>query len=253
MFEHFLDIPPKTFNAVNRQKFDAIGQGEMVIEVPNGMDTSKLHLTEVLYSPKMGYTLVSIGWLDKCGYTVIFKDGKCIIHHGDEEGETIGQIPKSGKGLYKVVHEDVESSFAVMEKLTVMELHHCMGHILPLIAKKLIENGLVTGVCLDDSSGNTVFCKSCVYAKSTHKPVPKKCEGEQATEFGGEVHSDLWGLAPVVTIGGCCYYVTFTDDKTQMTYLHLLRRKHETLGAYKDFAAKCLTQHKACIKTLHSD
>ena len=42
MFEEFTDIPPKTFNAANKQQFDAVGQGEMIIEVPNGLDASKL-------------------------------------------------------------------------------------------------------------------------------------------------------------------------------------------------------------------
>ena len=251
MFEEFTDIPPKTFNAANKQQFDAVGQGEMIIEVPNGLDASKLRLTEVLYSPEVGYTLVSIGQLDKCGYSATFANGKCIIR--DSDGDAVGEIPKSVKGLYKIVHDESDSSSAATEKLTVMELHRRMGHISPGITKKLIENGLVTGVRLDDSSGDTVFCESCVYAKSTRKPVAKEREGEQATEFGEEVHSNLWGPAPVATIGGRRYYVTFTDDKTRMTYLHLLRRKRETLGAYKDFAAKCLTQHEAHIKTLHSD
>src|SRR5882762_5597950 len=128
-----------------------------------------------------------------------------------------------------------------------------MGHISPGIAKKLVENGLVTGVRINDSSDGVVFCKSCVYAKATQKPVAKEREGERATEFGGEVHTDLWGPAPVATIRGRRYYVTFTDDKTRMTYLHLLKRKSDTLSAYKDFEAECLTQHKARIKVLHSD
>src|ERR1700732_4636330 len=94
------------------------------------------------------------------------------------DGNVIGEIPKSGKGLYKVVHDDGESSFAVTEKLTVMELHRRMGHISPGIAKKLVDNGLVTGVRIIESSGDTVFCESCVYAKATRKPVAKEREGE---------------------------------------------------------------------------
>jgi hypothetical protein len=128
-----------------------------------------------------------------------------------------------------------------------------MEHISPGITKKLVENGLVTGVRMDDSSDGVVFCKSCVYTKATREPVMKEHEGECTTEFGGEVHTDLWGPAPVATIHGHCYYVTFIDDKTQMTYLHLLKWKSNTLAAYKDFKAEHLTQHKACIKVLHSD
>ncbi|KAG2338445.1 hypothetical protein BDR05DRAFT_840449, partial [Suillus weaverae] len=29
-------IPPKSFTAANKQSFNAVGMGEMVIEVPNG-------------------------------------------------------------------------------------------------------------------------------------------------------------------------------------------------------------------------
>jgi len=42
MFDNYVEIPLKSFNAANQQKFDAVGQGEMVIEVPNGVDALKL-------------------------------------------------------------------------------------------------------------------------------------------------------------------------------------------------------------------
>ena len=88
-----------------------------------------------------------------------------------------------------------------------MELHCHMGHISPGIAKKLVKNGLVTGVWIDDSSDGVVFCESCVYAKATQKPVVKECEGERTIKFGREVHTDLWGPAPIATIHGC-HYIT---------------------------------------------
>ena len=60
-FENFVEIPPKPFQAANKQDFQAIGKGEMVIDMPNGTDISQLCLMEVLYSPEVGYTLVSVG------------------------------------------------------------------------------------------------------------------------------------------------------------------------------------------------
>jgi hypothetical protein len=81
----------------------------------------------------------------------------------------------------------------------------------------------VTGVRLETTpSGEPHFCESCVYVKAMHKSVAKSREGEHAIEFGGEVHSDLWGPAPVVTKAGKCYYITFTDDKTRLMHLYLL-------------------------------
>jgi hypothetical protein len=47
------------------------------------------------------------------------------------------------------------------------------------------------------------------------------------------------GTRPIPTLGGRHYYVSFTDDKTSLTYLHLLRQKSEVLDAYKGFEAWC--------------
>ena len=79
LFDNYVEIPPKLLSAANKWKFAAIGKGDMVIKVPNGIDASKLQLTEVLYLPEVSYTLVSIGRLDQCGYTTTFGSGTCTI------------------------------------------------------------------------------------------------------------------------------------------------------------------------------
>jgi hypothetical protein len=111
MFKNLVDIPPKTFNAMNQQEFDAVGK-----HVPNSVDTSKLQLTEVLYSPEVGHTLISIDWLDQCGYSATFADGKCTIC--DCNGKPLAKFPKSWKGLYKVIHEDGECQSILSNFLT---------------------------------------------------------------------------------------------------------------------------------------
>lgn len=82
----------------------------MVIEVLNGYDVAQLHLTEVLYSPEVGYTLVSIGRLDEPGLSTTFAEGYCTICGTDSD--TIGRIPCSSKGLYRAVHDN-ESTHSV--------------------------------------------------------------------------------------------------------------------------------------------
>jgi hypothetical protein len=79
LFNTLSTIPPRSFTAANKQLFNAVGIGEMIIEVPNGVDVSKLRLTKVLYSPEVGYTLISIGRLDELGYSATFADGKCTL------------------------------------------------------------------------------------------------------------------------------------------------------------------------------
>ena len=192
----------------------------MVIDIPNGVNITKLRLTEVFYSPEVGYILVSIGKLDDDGYQVTFSSGKCIIR--DAQGETIRSIPKTRHGLYKVVQDEYLSANIVEETLTLNQFHHQMGHISLKTARHLVEKGLVTGICLEPNGDQEIFCKSCVYAKATHLLVPKNREGSRTIKFGNEVHLDLLGPAPIETKGKCRYYITYTDDCTCLTHLYLL-------------------------------
>ena len=205
--ENYKELLPKFFTAANKQKFSAVATGKLVVDVPNGVNTSSLRLMEVLYSREVGYTLVSISKLDDCVYSATFKKGQCIIRDADDE--MVGQVPKVGKGLYRVFHDDRS---AVADEATypygVSSTHG------PATAQKLVERGFVTGVKLDVSGGEPMFCESCVYAKSTRKPVSKISEGERAKELGDEIHSDLWGPAPTAMLGGRKYYIMFTDDET---------------------------------------
>jgi hypothetical protein len=65
----------------------------LVVDVPNGVDSGKLHLTEVLYSPEVGYTRISVGRLDGAGITTTFSRGTCTMR-GPDSGK-IGEVPKN--------------------------------------------------------------------------------------------------------------------------------------------------------------
>ena len=86
--KNFVKIPPKTFQAANKQTISAVGMGEMMIDIPNGADISQLRLTKVLYSPEVSYTLISVGQLDEKGFKITFLGGKCFIKRPD--GKRVG-------------------------------------------------------------------------------------------------------------------------------------------------------------------
>jgi hypothetical protein len=117
-----------------------VRMGEMTIDIPNSTNISQLRLTEVLYSPGVGYTLVSVGCLGGNGFSVAFANGKCMIQGPD--GEHIGAIPKTGHGIYQVAHEPKLVNVAT-EVLTLDQFHHCMGHISTEMAWKLIDKGFM--------------------------------------------------------------------------------------------------------------
>ena len=129
--------------------------------------------------------------------------------------------------ICRVIHESVkplsvDEANIVTTHLTPVEFHHRMGHISPTVTKQLVTHGFVTGVTLDTSTDKPVFCESCTFMKSRCHSVPKVREGECMTMFGGKIHSDVWGPAPVETIGGWHYFIFFTDDYSRLTHLYLL-------------------------------
>ncbi|KAF7288169.1 Retrovirus-related Pol polyprotein from transposon TNT 1-94 [Mycena chlorophos] len=95
---NYVSIPPRNLSAANKSGFSPIGQGDMEIDVPNGVDAcGKLHLTEVLYAPEVGYTLVSIGQLDKLGVATTFANGTCTLQ--GPGGDTIGKVPRNARAV----------------------------------------------------------------------------------------------------------------------------------------------------------
>jgi hypothetical protein len=91
----------------------------------------------------------------------------------------------------------------VASELLTLDMLHCwLGHIAPGAAQKLVRDGLVTGLKLDDGGHTDFFCESCTYGKMTRVPILKVREGEGAKALGEEVHSDVWGPARVATKKG---------------------------------------------------
>ncbi len=133
--------------------------------MPNGSEPILLHLEGAFYAPKVGYTLVSMGQLDKAGFFVTIGGGQCVIT--DPDGSKIGPIPNTSKHLYKVTHEG--ETVAIAEEVLMQEqFHHCMGHVSIQTACKLVKDKHVLGIRLEDISDiDKFFCESCVYVKAT--------------------------------------------------------------------------------------
>lgn len=250
-FVTFREITPRGLKAANQEEFSATGMGDVLIRVPNSPKPSVIRLTSVLYTPSIGFNLISIGRIDDAGYEARFKGGQCTIL--DPKEHVVGIIPKVS-GLYRVGGQvmKVPMANAATTQLTLMEFHRRMGHIAPRAAKELVSKGLVQGVELIHTS-ESLECEACIKAKTTRKAVSKVREGPRATVFGGEVHSDLWGPARTVSLGKRVYYISFTDDFSRWTTLYLLRTKDQAFSAYKSFEAWVNNHRKVSILILHAD
>jgi hypothetical protein len=135
----------------------------------------------------------------------------------------------------------------VLERVTLSMLHRQLGHTSADSICLLIHHHTVEGVeLIEDSS--PFYCELYEHAKITHKPIKSKWTGGQASAFGKEIHSDLWGPSRTTTLSQCPYYITFTDNFSQFTIIKTLKKKSNTLAAYKAYANWVQTQHSITIK-----
>lgn len=104
-----------------------------------------------------------------------------------------------------------------------------------------------------DRESEPVVCESCEWAKTTRKAIVKVKEGETCKAVGEEVHSDLWGPAPVEILGKKRYYISFTDDYSRYSNVYFLATKDEAFNLYQTYEAWLSTQYSVKIKCLNSD
>jgi L-rhamnose mutarotase len=51
------------------------------------------------------------------------------------------------------------------------------------------------------------------------------------------VHTDVWRLTQVSSLGGSRYYVTFIDDATRKTWVYCIRQKSDVFYTFKKWKA----------------
>ena len=231
-FTNFKSIVPKAITAANKHTFKAIGKGDLTIFIPNGSSTTHILLRDVLYAPKMGITLVSIGKLNVAGYTALFCDKRCQIF--DARKKKLGEIPLTSR-LYSLRSSHAARRlFAGLAKhsepLTMQEVHKRLGHIAPDSIRQMIQDGTVTGITLDEAHKSMGTCDLCEYAKLTHKPIGKLHDPLCQSNLGDKVHTDLWG-----------------------TQLYLQKAKSDMFDSYQAFKAWLSTQFNTKVKLLCSD
>ena len=126
-----------------------------------------------------------------------------------------------------------------------------MGHVNHEDLCHMVKKGMITGINLDMSS-KAEFCESCIKAKATRKPFPKESKSEYIS-YGEKVVADLWGPAPVKSLGQKQYYLLFIDLFSHEERVYFLKYKSEVFDHYKKFEAWVNVQRGGRIVIFGSD
>jgi Pol polyprotein len=121
MYETILAHP---ITAANNKVFHAIGMGDLKVQLTNGGKWSKVLLKDILHTPDMTLTIVSIGYIMKARYNVKFDEDEqvCWICK-KKNGPVIRCIPVGTNNLFKVEHALSASMQPLAQPVDILTLH----------------------------------------------------------------------------------------------------------------------------------
>ena len=101
------------------------------------------------------------------------------------------------------------------------------------------------------SSPLSFDCSTCKLGKSKSLSFPS--HGSHAEHCFYLIHSDVWGISPIISHVNYKYFVTFIDDYTKYNWIYFLHAKSEVLSIFQQFTIYVETQFSSSIKILWSN
>src|ERR1700728_1923582 len=218
--------------------------------------------------PNSTLTLISVPHLDDTDCYMLFGNGCCVTFESLDNGKLLHESMTKGKVIFtgtkgtdRLHHLDTprqskEFSYSItrspMSKLE--QLHYLLGHLNYQAIKAMVCKGLIKGITLSkkELSITPFMCAACAKGKATRALFPASKSGH-ADKVLGLVHSDLWGPAPVQTITGTSYVITFTDDKSHWVWVTFLKRKSDAFTVFKEWLIFAEKQTGQQLYIFHTD
>ncbi|THG92939.1 hypothetical protein EW145_g8529, partial [Phellinidium pouzarii] len=202
----------------------------------------------------MHSTLISISKLDADGYKVLIGNNRLTI--SSPSGKFLGSIERFNNIYATRWHGHcaslADTAFSA-EKLSLSDIHRRLGHVNYGYLRKMIRDGKLVGMALDETRSEEEECVPCVLAKIRRTPIPHQRQSELATAFGDRFHMDIWGPAKVRASGHGLYALTIVDDATRWLQMSVMQRKSDSFARYVAWQTFLKTNFGITIKQLQSD
>ncbi|KAH9650266.1 hypothetical protein KPL70_026310 [Citrus sinensis] len=203
-------------------------------------------LKQVRYVPELKRNLISLGMLDQIGCRVRIESGELMIV---KDSQVIMKGSRKN-GVFildgDVVSGEVRMSVAdTTDKIKIWHLR--LGHIGERGLKELEKQGVFG----DDKLGNLDFCEDCVLGKATRSSFKRLVH--KSKDKLKYVHSDLWGLAQQISLGGNSYFLSFIDNFSRKVWVYTLKNKDQVFDKFKEWKFLVENQTGKKLKKLRTD
>src|SRR5258705_2177818 len=230
--------------------------------------TSVVRLINVLYVPTLGHNLISWNVLRNrflClmgGNHVYVKDtrdaSQLLVLHGVFHGNLPFLVESKPNAFFTgskpAFHTKSSASkpnaFTEPKPSTSLTAysywHKVFGHVDTFIwNKSFYEDGEILPNFIKYN------CQSCLLSKSVHhSPEPSLTRATKPLE---RIFSDLSRKAPIPSLGGSFYFISFINDFTCFAWIYFLKEKSQAVAAIKDFINMVENQTSYVIQLFRSD
>lgn len=157
-------------------------------------------LTNVFVSPGLTSNLISVGQLVDNDCRVEFSKTGCLVQD-QQSGKMIAKGPKVGRlfPLYSSLPPCSFQPFIYCNSATVsfQTWHKRLGHPNSNVLHDLMKSGVLGNKNSPSLSAVQFDCSSCKLGKSKTLPFP--VHQSNVNQPFDMIHSDLWGIAPVIS------------------------------------------------------
>ncbi|GJU38495.1 retrovirus-related pol polyprotein from transposon TNT 1-94 [Tanacetum coccineum] len=229
----------------NDNELKIIGIGSIMVKMHNGIVRT---IRDVRHVEGLKKNLLSLGQLDDLGCKVEIQNkimkvikGALVLMRGEKVAANLYQL----KGE---IIEEAEASIAThspSHKVAVT-WHQKLGHMSEQGMKILVERKLIPGL----TKVSLPFCEYCVISKQ-HR-LKFKASNSRSVSVLELVHSDVW-QAPVLSLGGAKYFVSFIDDYSRRCWVYPIKKKSDVFEVFKVYKARVELDSGKKIKCLRTD
>ena len=197
-------------------------------------------LRNILRVPSMAFNLLSVN--------KFCRDNQCSFYFDSDCFQIQDRL--SGKPLYKGLSRDglyplhgfslplrsSSPSFSPSAQAACLQAvrptsslwHARFGHPQDKVLRHLLTNSVSPSISVDSQ-----FCKHCTQGKMTQLPFS---HSNTSASFPLQiVYSDVWGPAPITSLNGFRYYVSFIDAYSRFTWFFPLKNKSQVLSSFIHF------------------
>ncbi|KAE8733847.1 hypothetical protein F3Y22_tig00000916pilonHSYRG00052 [Hibiscus syriacus] len=227
-FHHYEPVSGGSVYSCNDHALEIVGVGTIKLKMYDG--TIKV-VRDVRHVKGLKKYLLSYGLLDNNASKIETRKGIMKVFRG---ALLVLKGEKIAANLYMLKGEtllEAEASVASCSSDSAMLWHKKLGHMSKQGMKVFVEQKLLPGL----TKVSLTLCEHCITSKQHRlKFNTSNSRGKSVLEL---VHSDVW-KAPITSLGGAKYFVSFIDDYSRRCWVYPIKKKSDVFSTFKNFKAQ---------------